>query len=63
MVHNVWIIFRKWLVLDHTILKTLDMMGYINGESHYLDQTGPFWTILNHIGPIWTTFWTTWTAF
>ena len=57
MVHNLWTIFRKWIVLDHTILKTLDMMGYINGGSHYF---GPYWTILDHIldyfGPYWTIF-------
>ena len=27
-------------------MKTLDMMGYINGGSHYF---GPYWTILGHI--------------
>ena len=46
MVHNLWTIFRKRIVLDHAILKTLDMMGYINGGSHYF---GPYWTILDRI--------------
>ena len=46
MVHYLWTIFRKRIVLDHAILKTLDMMGYINGGSHYF---GPYWTILDRI--------------
>ena len=56
MVHNLWAIFRKWIVLDHTILKTLDMMATSTVDHTILDLTGPswttFWTILDHIGPV-----------